>query len=351
MIKYIRISSVVLTLITMTIILYSSSMYSNDVVDVSGNEVESVKGNESMVSEDDTTTQGEQLEIETTNKEEEETTTKLPPPPNYIYDKVSEDKDKIVIAGDIDIAKDSLSQLQQLVDKCDFDISIKAVSLDGSKCLSYNSEKEYFAASAIKAPYLLYCYKEIDNGNGTLDEEMVYTSKYYNGGTGTIKDSPSGTSYTLQEIMRRTIWNSDNSGYLMCTERWGKEGYNKLMEQIGAERLKLPNRSIWAFGVGVDDFVVAWKGIYDYFETGTIGAKIFYESTTNCKWNFFGEGIKDCVIAQKYGWADNSFCGAGVVYGKNEKYILAVFTNAEGDNSDKKLYANILEEVHKIMDK
>ncbi len=321
-----------------------------DVIEVGGTQIQSttekeVISTEQIMSEESTvtTTQGMQSETESTTSE--------PPAPNYIYDKVGSDAENLMTAGIVGVSLDELHLLEQLLNQCDFNISIKAVSVDGSRCISYNSDKEYFAASTIKAPYLLYCYKQIDAGNGTFDETMVYTSNYYRGGTGDIKDSVEGTSYTLKEIMRRTIWNSDNSGYLMCTERWGKDGYNALMEQIGVDRLRLSEKSIWAFDVRVDDYVIVWKNIYDYFLTETEGANVFYESTTNCKWNFFGQGIKKCTIAQKYGWADASFSNAGIVYGENETYILAVFTDAEGDNDDKKLYGEIVGEIHKLMDK
>lgn len=271
--------------------------------------------------------------------------------PNYIYDQLLDDTNHIQTMGDVDISKEELTALTELLAACDYRVSFKAVSIDGSRCISYNSMEEYFPASAIKAPYLLYCYKQIDSGNGTLDEEMIYTSKYFREGTGEIKDSDEGTVYTLSEIMRRTIWNSDNSGYYMCADRWGKDGYNQLMEQIGADRLKFPSYSIWAHDTRVGDFIIAWKSIYDYFLTGTEGAKAFYDSTTNCKWNFFGGGIKNCVIAQKYGWADEAFSNAGIIYGENETYLLAIFTDSEGDEADKKQYANIAGMLHQIMNR
>ena len=335
-------------LLTVSVILCACKSDKGKIVEVAGEEITSITGTEVVntvqnMGEESTKTTEQNIQIETTTSEQTIS--------NYIYDKDYDDMNKIWSSGETSITNEEIQTLESLLRECDFNISVKAVSIDGTKCISYNTDKGYFAASAIKAPYLLYCYKQTDVSNGTFDEEMVYTSKYYRSGTGDIKNSAEGTKYTLHEIMRRTIWNSDNSAYLMCTERWGKDGYNELMESFGVDRLKLPERSIWVFDVKVDDFVIVWKQIYDYFQTGTEGARAFYDSTTNCKWNFFGQGISKCVIAQKYGWAEESFLNAGIVYGENETYILAVFTDAEGDNADKKLYGDIVGEIHKLMDK
>lgn len=305
-------------------------------------------------STEELTTEYEEITTEEVTTEEpvtEEPVTEPPtvPEPDYIHEQLGDDTAQILTAGDIEVSDEELTALLEAVTACEYNVSFKAVSIDGSRAISYNSEAEYFPASTIKAAYMLYCYQQIDAENGTFDEEMVYTSKYFHDGTGEVKDSEEGTVYTLGELMRRTIWNSDNSAYAMCAERWGKDGYNELMQQIGAERLMFPSYSIWAHDTNVGDFIILWKSIYDYFQTETEGAKAFYDSATNCKWNFFGAGIKDCVIAQKYGWAEEAFSNAGIIYGENGTYLLSVFTDSEGDEANKKEYAAIVRMIHKIM--
>lgn len=345
-----RVMYVLMTLIMSLVLICSCTNSECEDIEVAGDEKETTAQDTTVHTQEITTGEYSTDERETETETETETTSK-PLPPNYIYDEVGDDTDKIVTAGDIFIEDDELKSLEELLKQCDYNISIKAVSIDGSRCISYNSDKEYFAASTIKAPYLLYCYQQVDAGNGTFDEEMVYTSAYYREGTGDIKNSEDGTVYTLHELMRRTIWNSDNSAYYMCNLRWGKDGYNQMVEQLGIEKLKQPKHSIWVHDVRVDDFVMVWKNIYDYFQTETEGAKAFYDSTTNCKWNFFGQGIKNCVIAQKYGWTDETFANAGIVYGENETYILAIFTESQGDTEDKRMYGSIANEVHKLMNR
>lgn len=323
----------------------------DDSIPVAGDEQQSTTVESTT---EESTTPEQTTEEPTTEEPTTEEPTTEPPTvsgPNYIYEQLGDDTTQILTAGNVDTSDEELAALLEALTACEYRVSFKAVSIDGSKAMSYNSEEKYFPASAIKAPYLLYCYQQIDAGNGTFEEEMIYTSKYFYDGTGDVKNSEEGTVYTLHELMRRIIWNSDNSAYKMCAERWGKEGYNQLMQEIGAEQLMFPSYSIWAHDTRVGDFVIAWKSIYDYFQTETEGAKAFYDSTTNCKWNFYGGGIKNCTIAQKYGWAEEAFSNAGIIYGENETYLLVVFTDSEGVDANKREYANIVSKIHQIMDR
>ena len=120
---------------------------------------------------------------------------------NYIYYPVRDDLSSVGVYGNIEVAEDNKVKINSLIRKYGKRVSFKLVPIDGTACISYNSSGEYFAASTIKAAYLLYCYQMMDQGNGSLDETMVYTSEYYWDGTGDMQYSPEGTVYTLKEIM------------------------------------------------------------------------------------------------------------------------------------------------------
>lgn len=272
---------------------------------------------------------------------------------DYIYYQIRNDHDSVVALGDVSATHEELSKLTEVVKSYDKDISFKAVSVDGTGCLSYNSDKQYFAASSIKAPYLLYCYMQLDQGNGTLHEEMIYNSSFYKDGSGDIKNSSDGTVYTLQEIMRRVMWNSDNSGYYMCINRWGTSEYNKFIEAIGCENLKISPNNIWVDNIRAEDLAIAWKHIYDYFESDAAHADVFYDSCIDYKHDFLGRGIPGYTIAQKYGISStkNVYCDGAIVYGDNCTYILSIFTSSKGDTSDKAFIADVVSKINAIMDK
>lgn len=297
-------------------------------------------------------------ESETTTKESsvEETTsikTETPKYDEYISSRNYDDKAKVRVLGDLDVSQEELSKIEELIKSYNREMSFKVVSIDGSKGLSYNSDRTYFAASSIKAPYLLYCHKEIDKGNGTLEEKMKYLSSYYKDGSGIINQSPSGTEYTLAEIMRLVVWCSDNSGYYMCTKRWGLEGYNSYVSSIGCNGLKLSNGYIWVDNANAHDLVTVWKDIYDYIKSDAPSAKHMYDICTDYKYNPLENALPGVTIAQKYGTSTTKdvFCDGAIIYGKKNTYILAFFLDSTNDSKDKNFVTNLVKEINSIMDR
>lgn len=184
-----------------------------------------------------------------------------------------DDENNAVAFGDIAASEEQLKSIDELIKSYGKPVSFKAVSVDGSGGVSFNSQQTYFAASSIKAPYLLYCYKQMDNGDGTLTETMVYDSSYYKDGSGDMKNSANGTVYELSEIMRRVMW------------------------------------------------------------------------------NVLGEGLPGLTIAQKYGIGYDVFCDTAIVYGKNQTYLLAIFTDSEANSKDKAFMNDLAKLINNIIDK
>ena len=60
------------------------------------------------------------------------------------------------------------------------------------------------------------------NGLINLDEEVVYTSKYYNNGTGVLKDMEFNTSYDIRTLVRYSTINSDNAAHNMLMDKYGR---------------------------------------------------------------------------------------------------------------------------------
>ena len=62
-------------------------------------------------------------------------------------------------------------------------------------------------------------YKDENSKLIDLDEKLEYTYTYYNDGTGLVKESPVGTLYTVRDLIKYTIVNSDNIAYnfIACT--------------------------------------------------------------------------------------------------------------------------------------
>ena len=250
---------------------------------------------------------------------------------NQIYAKAPDDTGKAVALGLLNANKQELDELTKVLRAMPGAVGVKAVSVDGTKGISFNSTRGFYIASVIKAPYLLYCYKEMEKNHISLNEKITYYGYQYNTGAGSINRSPSGTEFTLREVMYRTGYESDNTGYTMLYDHFGTEGYNQLMDSLQCPTLRM-QYSQWKSGVTNEDMIKCLKAIYDYLETDTVYAKAFYKSNTSDKHNFLGRALPDLTITQKYGRDTGAYCNAGIVRTPQGDYLISVFLSA-GDSA------------------
>ena len=269
-------------------------------------------------------------------------------PVNYIQERVREDERQVMCLGNLAVSRESLDALNALLRSYPNSISVKAVTVDGTKGLSFNSGRGYQSSSTIKGPYAFYCYLQMEEGNGSLDDTMTYTGAYYAEGTGSIRYRPTGTTYTIRELLYRTLWESDNISYAMCVSKWGYDGYNEYMDSLGCDSLKL-QYTIWPNQVTVEDLVIVWSEIYRYFEEGSELSQVLYDSCTPGAWNCLSGAIPDnCIISQKYGWA-GSYGDGAIVRTPQGDYILSVFVNSPGSDYDRNMVTRVVAQVHEIM--
>lgn len=275
--------------------------------------------------------------------------------PNYIYERISWDNDEVAVLGDVTVEEENLAKLNKVLSNYSKKIGIKAVTVDGTKGLSYNSEDEFFMASAVKAPYLLYAYQQMNAGNGSPGEEMKYTGNYYNLGTGVMRYQPVGTVFTLEEIMYYTMRKSDNVGYNMCIGRWGKEGYNELMGELGCDSFVLEDWTPWVHEGRVDDLLIIWNEIYKFMNNGSESARLLYDSCTyigqTADYNFMKNVLPDTLVSQKYGWSEDGYGNCAIVYGENQTYIVSVFMDSSGTGEDQLVYRDVIKLVDELLDK
>ena len=60
-------------------------------------------------------------------------------------------------------------------------------------------------------------------GKIDLDEELTYTGKYYDTGSGLLKNKPLNTSYSVRTLLEYSTVHSDNAAHNMLMDRFGRE--------------------------------------------------------------------------------------------------------------------------------
>lgn len=92
------------------------------------------------------------------------------------------------------------------------------------KSASLNSDKIFSAASIIKLPVLLHLFKSIEAGEITLNDKIQMTDYYRSEGSGSLQFRGERAVYTVDDLARVMITESDNSATNMLMSATGGMG-------------------------------------------------------------------------------------------------------------------------------
>lgn len=206
--------------------------------------------------------------------------------------------------------------------------SFYIVSLNDGMSIGYNVDNKFETASSIKAPYALYIYKEIANGNIDPNQQITYESKYYNKGTGVIKKSDFGTVYTVRELVYQSLFESDNIAHIMLHRNFGVKGYNQMLKNIGTKQLYLTATNPWGY-TSSRSAALIWQEIYNFSLESDEGITLLNILSTG-KYNYFKEVMPTIPSASKTGFASKSVIETGIVF-DDRPYIAIAMANKGGN--------------------
>lgn len=224
--------------------------------------------------------------------------------------------------------------------------SFYIVSLSDGMSIGYNVDRQFETASSIKAPYGLYVYHEIANGNIDPEQKIVYKEKYYSKGTGVIKTFDFGTEFTVRDLVYYSVNDSDNVAHQMLHGTFGVSGYNKMLKSLGTKQLYLTNNNPWGF-TSARSAALVWQDIYNFAITDSEGIT-FLNILSNNKYNYYKEVMPNIPSASKTGFANKDVVETGIVF-DDKPYIAIAIANKGGNNSAYKEVLKLISFMNDIM--
>ncbi|MGN1370774.1 MAG: serine hydrolase [Candidatus Coprovivens sp.] len=233
-----------------------------------------------------------------------------------------------VLDSSFKISDELVNNINNTINSYGASSSFYIVSLDDGMSIGYNIDKKFETASSIKAPYALYIYKEIDAGNIDPNQQIIYQEKYYNKGTGVIKKSDFGTSYTVRDLVYYSLFESDNIAHTMLHRTFGVKGYNNMLKNLGTKQLYLTAGNPWGY-TSARSAALVWQEIYNFSITSDEGIT-FLNILSNGKYNYFKEVMPSIPSASKTGFASKDVVETGIVFGEHP-YIAIAIANKGGN--------------------
>lgn len=220
-----------------------------------------------------------------------------------------------------------------------------AVDLETGTAIAVNADEAFEPASVIKVCYVLYCCRQIDANAASLDELLTYTEDDYIHGNGAIGKMGFGAQMTIREVITHVIKTSDNEGYYMLIRRFGREGYDEMMESLGCGTGRLAITR-WP-AISARDYASVWQEIYRYRSESDTGAMLF-DLLLHVEYMHFFRDALDVSVANKSGWNDESYNEGGIVFGERT-YALVIMSSCDYYTADTSRFGDIVRAVNAMM--
>lgn len=263
-------------------------------------------------------------------------------------------------------ASSQIDAAMQAFSQRGFEAGFVLYDLSAQKMMASNANESFFGASVTKAPFAAYLIQEyVLEGMASLDDELA--KDVYVIGTGSM-DSEGQSSYPLSEVIERTVVESDNTGYAMLREHFGKSAREGLSD--GVPSFSEWAQSVGASGEGLDDaeypcytpadLARCWLGIASCLSSGSDEGRWLAEVLGATQHSFLRDslGAEGNVVLSKPGYEVTSayyntspaLNDAGLLFDGEHLYLLVIMSSAEYDDAflvdDQELFNNLAQALY-----
>ena len=254
---------------------------------------------------------------------------------SFVNDKKNNSVEKFINCYETPVAieqfsdelKNKINEIYSLFSDENHTLSFSYEDLYTGLHVSYNEEEKQFAASAIKAPVIIYLYENIDNEVIDKNDIITYLPHYFVEGSGSIQNSEFGTNYTIQELAQKTIVESDNVAYQMISYNLDFNKIRNFWKTLGSDNFWDGN--IWS-DINSNDGVIYMKELYKYYLTGTDNSNELINYYYNSVLPLI-KSSKNIHIAHKSGWRASVIHDMALVL-DDYPYVLSIMTDLGYDN-------------------
>lgn len=220
------------------------------------------------------------------------------------------------------------------------DVSMYFEYLPTGANISINKDAEFYPASLLKVPVAVAVAKKIDRGQWKWSNELVLLSGDKDELFGTLYREPINSTYTIEELVRRSLIESDNTAHFILLRNLETENVESVYEHIGLKGFfdtdgRISSKRYSAI------FRMLYTSSYLSPENSEKLLMIMAESGFK---DFVEGGLpKDTIFSHKIGISidKNIYVDSGIVYLVNRPYILTVMVRAEDEVYAQKIMQNI----------
>ena len=233
--------------------------------------------------------------------------------------------------------KDFISEVK--AEKRATHVSVYFRDLSNGPWIGINENEPYSPASLLKVPIMIAALKKAESSSGFLDKRIKYSSHTTDTTNPNILDSliKTGNSYTVENLIYRTIAFSDNEAKNLLLENIDAQTIDRVYSDLGID---IPGVRTPQDFMSVKDYSSFFRLLYNatYLDKKMSEKGLEFLSKSTYTKGLAGKLPKEVVVAHKFGergFADSNtkqLHDCGIIYKEGKPYILCVMTR--GDDFD-----------------
>lgn len=228
--------------------------------------------------------------------------------------------------------------------EADSSVSIYFEYLSTGANIAISKDARFYPASLLKIPTAMAVAKKIDKGEWRWDNKLVLMPTDRNDKFGTLYKEPTGSIFTIEELIRRSLIDSDNTAHSILLRNLETPEINDVNAHMGLGGFLEADGSISA-----KRYSVILRSLYtSSYLTDKNSEKIISILSEGQFREYLGSGLPTGVIfAHKIGVdADKKiYLDSGIIYLENRPYILSAMVKSKTAEQARDIMKDVSEKV------
>lgn len=240
--------------------------------------------------------------------------------------------------------RESLNDL--IAKNSNLEISLYLEVLNTGANISINPQLPVFPASLAKLPLGMSVVKKVEMGKWNWDNELVLLEIDVDENSGALYQRPIGTKFTVEELVKELLVNSDNTAYKILVRNMDQSELFSVVQEIGLEELFIKDGRVSA-----KEYSRMFRALYtSSFLKRENSMKILRWLTETPFDDYLASGIPaETKFAHKIGENEKLgvYSDVGIVYVKNRPFLLAMMIHTEDINKGREKAISLMNLVAK----
>lgn len=221
-------------------------------------------------------------------------------------------------------------------------VSVYFEFLNTGANIQLNNDSRFYPASLVKLPTALVAMAKVEKGEWSLDNRLVLYDQDKDSRYGELYKQPTGTSFTIEELLKRLLIDSDNTAHRILMRNLTPQELDELQDAIGLNDLFDEKNEVSA-----KEYSRLFRALYNSSFLKRDGSQKILEWLSQTKFNDdLASGLPEgTIFSHKIGEDDveKNYHDSGIVYLPNRPYLITVMVKQH----DQKAAEDIMQGIAK----